>query len=466
VLLALLLSCWSSPAPTTPPDIVLVVIDTLRADHLGVYGHRRQTSPHMDSLAESGTWFHRAYSQSGWTLPSFTSLLTGTYPHQHRVGRAPFDPSAFGRLQPEVVTLAEALSDQGYATAGWMNNPYLAPEFGLNQGFGSYDYQGSTNSRNRTATETVDGALNWLQEQSQPALALLHLMEPHMDYAPPASTQGRFTSGRELAISVPYTVSDQIGGKTPGELPSAAAQEDVRRVYDEEILAADLAIGRLVDGLKAAGRWKNTTLVITSDHGEEFWDHGGFEHGHSLLGELTRVPLIVSGRAPALGRIDTVVEHVDLFQALVRHAGASRPDGSVGEDLFEIAAKRPSATDRTALSENTLYGPPRLSMVDSTHRLELDLMKGGGHVYQVGPRAEERLVDGVVQQEAGERLTAAIIALRGSLKPVDAVSGPRVPSQAVFEELRALGYIDSDPPATTAPEGPQESASTPQSAAP
>lgn len=449
MLLALLLSCWGTPVPEAPPDIVLVVIDTLRGDHLGIYGHERPTSPRMDGLAQSGTWFHRAYAQSGWTLPSFTSLLTGTYPHQHRVGRAPFDPSAFGRLGPESTTLPEVLSAQGYVTAAWMNNTFLAPEFGLAQGFQTYDYQGSTNSRSRSGEETVDGALGWLTVQTQPAFALVHLMEPHMDYAPPESTRGRFTSERELHISVPYTLSEQIGGRGTGKSPSPEIQADIRRVYDEEILAVDMAVGRLVDGLKAAGRWENTTLVITSDHGEEFWDHGGFEHGHTLLGELTRVPLIVAGRGPSKGRVDTVVEHVDLFQALVHLGGAESPSGTAGQDVFAIARAGPSAGSRTALSENTLYGPPRLSMVDSTHRLEFDMNKWTGRVYQVGPRGEEREVGGVVQQQAGQRLEAGIIALRGDMRPVDSVSGLRMPTEEVFNELRALGYLDEEAPAPT-----------------
>ncbi len=365
MLLALLLSCWWEPTPKPPPDIVLVVVDTLRADHLGVYGHRRPTSPRMDALAREGTWFHRSYAQSGWTLPSFTSLLSGTYPHQHRVGRAPFDSSAFGRLGADAVTLPEVLSESGYATAAWMNNTFLAPEFGLNQGFGTYDYQGSTNELHRSAEETVDGALGWITEQTQPVFVLVHIMEPHMDYAPPPSTRGRFTSDRELTISVPYSVTDQIGGKARKVVPSAQTQEDIRRIYDEEILAADLAVGRLVDGLKAAGRWDNTTLVLTSDHGEEFWDHGGFEHGHTLLGELTRVPLILSGRAPRKGRVDTVVEHVDLFQALVHHAGALPPKGTVGADLFALVEggnageRRPSRrTPCTAHLGSAWWTPP------------------------------------------------------------------------------------------------------------
>jgi len=428
-----------------------VVIDTLRADHLGIYGHSRPTSPRMDELAREGTWYDRAYAQSGWTLASFTSLMSGQYPHHHRVGRAPFDSSSFGRLPPEATTLPEILLGAGYVTAAWVNNTFLAPEFGLNQGFSVYDYQGATNDVNRSAEDTVDGALAWIATQTEPTFMMVHLMEPHMDYAPPPSTRGRFTADRALTIEVPYTISGHIGGGHGADVPPAEVQEDIRRVYDEEILAADLAVGRLVDGLKAAGKWENTTLIITSDHGEEFWDHGGFEHGHTLLGELTRIPLIVSGRGPRKGQVETVVEHVDLFQAIVKHAGATAPSGTVGEDVFALAESSGKAGGRSALSENTLYGPPRLSLVDATHRLELNLKANSGQVFQVMPDGAEHKLTGPIVMQAGKRLEAEILARRGDLRPVEAVAGPKVPSREVFAELKALGYLDADEPEPTAP---------------
>ena len=176
------------------PDIVLVVIDTLRADHLGCYGHERPTSPNLDAMAGAGLRFARAYAHSGWTLASFTSLFTGLLPHQHRVGRAAADVSQFGRLAPEVVTLAEAVGAAGYTTAAVMNNTFLAPEFGLNQGFGdNYLWHGATNDAHRSADETVTMALDWLGQQQAPAFLVIHMMEPHLDYAPPADIRGTFT---------------------------------------------------------------------------------------------------------------------------------------------------------------------------------------------------------------------------------------------------------------------------------
>ena len=152
-----LLAACSSEAPTPPPppandgpDIILIVIDTLRADRLGIYGHDRPTSPNIDALARNGTWFRRAYAQSGWTLASMTSLLTGQLPHQHRVCRDAVQTDRFGSLPEPETTLAESLTSAGYRCGAVVNNTFLAPGFGLNQGFDWYDYQGATNEQIRS----------------------------------------------------------------------------------------------------------------------------------------------------------------------------------------------------------------------------------------------------------------------------------------------------------------------------
>ena len=131
---------------SSAPDIVLVIVDTLRSDHLGCYGYERNTTPNIDAVASEGLQFMRAYAQASWTLPSFVSLWTGLYPHEHRVGRAPDVLDVFGALPPERVTLAEQLQAAGYATGAVINNTFLAPEFGVHQGFGDYMYRGADNT--------------------------------------------------------------------------------------------------------------------------------------------------------------------------------------------------------------------------------------------------------------------------------------------------------------------------------
>ncbi|MDP6933472.1 MAG: sulfatase, partial [Myxococcota bacterium] len=262
-LLPLLFACTPEPLPR-PPDIVMVVIDTLRTDHLGSYGHSRPTTPEMDALADRGLRFERAYAHSGWTLPSMTSLLTGKLPHQHRVVRDSVDVTHFGRLPPEYETLAETLATGGYTTGAVVNNTFLAPEFGLHQGFDHYDYEGALNRGHRTAEDTVELALSWLESQAGPTFLLVHFMEPHLDYDPPTRFRGSFTGTGTPPVEVPFGGWDQIGDWHQGQSePPEATQEYVTALYDEEILASDHALGQLVDGLESRNRWNQTLLLLT-----------------------------------------------------------------------------------------------------------------------------------------------------------------------------------------------------------
>lgn len=453
-------------APTPKgPDILVVVIDTLRADHLSLHGYERPTSPRLDALAKEGLWFNRAYAQSGWTLASFASLLTGLYPHQHNVSRDGCLPDQFGRMAPATVTLAEALKASGYATAAWMNNTFLAPDFGLNDGFDVYDYQGATNTTHRSGTETVAAGLAWLDtlEKDQRSFLMLHFMEPHLDYAPPDDIHGTFAKGpRPEALAYPSSPNPfsllQQGGLTLNE----ADLGYLKALYDEEILAIDRALGALVDGLKARGRLDNTLLVITADHGEEFWEHGRFEHGHDLWSELTRVPLVVHGPGlPKTGRVDTIVEHVDLVAGLAEVAGAEMGE-LPGVNFLDIAANPPAA--RVAMSDNCLYGPSCVSLIDDTHRLmlrhQLKLDPSATsreaamanatvqkiiNVWKLDESGYERIELSQEEQQTRGRAMARIMAdRRGSLEALAATTGPAVQSFETFTMLKELGYVDRD----------------------
>lgn len=452
MLLPLLLACTSpeGPAPAAPraearPDIVLVVVDTLRADHLSLYGHERPTSPNIDRLGAQGAWYSRAYAHSGWTLASFASLLTGLFPSEHRVVRDSRDPTRFGRLPPEIVTLGEALSEAGYATGAVVNNTFLAPEFGLQQGFDTWDWKGADTASHRGATDTNAAGLAWLERQKGPSLLLLHYMEPHFSYSPPDDVRGTFAPREDPPIPTPIPDGAIMAWRT-GAPPSPEVQDYVKRLYDEEILAADRAIGQLVAALERRDRWERTVLVITADHGEEFWDHGGFEHGHSVYGELTRVPLVVVG-APARGEVREVVSHADLFQGLLGLAGATRPPGSRGVDLFATGAAR----EGLALSENCLYGPEQTSVVDGRSRMTVDLAAGSAEVWRVGERGDERTrLQGQEQAQEGERLLPELKRLRGGLDPIEAGDGTRIQSAETFQQLKSLGYLE-DPEVTPSP---------------
>ena len=301
------------------PDIVLVVIDTLRADHLPIYGYERDTSPNLTALARRGLVFDRAFAHSGWTLPGVGSLLTGLYPSEHGLVRDPEGVGFFGGLDPDVSTLASLLADRGYRTAAFVNNVFLSPDFGFDRGFDLYDWEGASNTEIRSARDTVEAALAWLKSAQEPAFAMIHMMEPHQAYDPPAETRGKFAPLDNLPVSVPFSAGGNIGiSSSPAPSPSELAA--IQALYDEEILAADLALGLLAREFIEAKPEKPRWLWITSDHGEEFWDHGGFEHGHQLFGELIRVPLVAVGPLTRPTRIGVPVQHADVFRTLVELA--------------------------------------------------------------------------------------------------------------------------------------------------
>ncbi len=458
--LALALSCSSAPsgdgsAPSAAapevdarPDIVVVLVDTLRADHVGAYGYQRPTTPHIDAWASGAAVFERAYAHSGWTLASVASLLTGRLPHQHRTGRSPDDASVFCSLPDDVPTLAEQLLGAGYRTGAFINNTFLAPQFGLNRGFSHWDWQGSSPTEIRSAADTVDAALAWLAEdRAQPTFAVVHMMEPHALYQPSAPFLGTFSDATPVPEGQGIDEATIVRWQTYQALPTPEQRARAVALYDEEILAVDAAVGTLLDGLKARDSGRGTVVVFTADHGEEFWDHSGFEHGQSLMGELTRVPLIVAGPDVPTGRFSTVVGHTDLTRSIQRVAGL-QPDP--GGDLLAIAAVGPYAGPRLSVSENTLYGPPRVSVVDDEHRLDVRQDTQHASLWKVAAdRSERERVMGPDAAEQGRALHSQLLQVRGDTQPLASMQsgtcGTAIADYSVFQQLEALGYLDVRP---------------------
>ena len=184
------------PAPAKPATIVLVIIDTLRADHLSPYGYsRRPTTPHLDTRAESATVFDRAYSSSSWTLPAFGSVLTGRWPARHGAGAysRTDDAGQWSSLDETLPTLAELLNEAGYSTAAIVNNLFLHERFGVARGYDRFDWRNGTDSTYRPASESVGLALSWLREgRAGYQFLTLHLMEPHFSYSAPGGYEGLF----------------------------------------------------------------------------------------------------------------------------------------------------------------------------------------------------------------------------------------------------------------------------------
>ena len=416
------------------PNVVFIMVDTLRPDRLGIYGHDKDTSPSLDAFAANGMVFERAYAHSGWTLPSTVSMMTGLYPHEHRVGRAPDAPSEFGSLPEERVTMAEVFTSAGYRTMAVVNNTFLAPDFGLAQGFETFDYRGADNQDIRSAKESADVALDWWSKTEGSKFLFWHVMEPHMDLLPPKETRGIFV--KEPSVDVPFGFSHAAKITDAGSDRDVQKVSDVFSLYDEEILAVDQQLKRLVDGIGS----ENTIFVFTSDHGEEFWEHNDFEHGHHLKSVLTQIPLIFWGEGVSSGRERALVSHVDMFRTVLELSRVPVPLESHGDMLLS----EPLSSDRMVLSENTLYGDPMLSVVSETHRLEINQESKMAALWTMDESGKEVEVLSEKLDQLAEPMFNYIRLVRGNVDTIQQVSGPSVPSKDAFQNLKKLGYIDSE----------------------
>lgn len=433
-LFTVLLGCFPSCSTTQKkPDVILIIVDTLRADALGFAGNERETSPNLDALTTDFTWFSRAYSPSTWTLPATASILTGLHPFEHRVVRDGLNPYLFGRLDPTVETLAEVYKKKGYRTGAFINNAYLAPDFGLNQGFETYDYQGAGPIGHRTAMVTVEKALAWLNSESDPTFLMIHIMEPHADYEPAEPFRGRFTNGLPTGLELPLggLIFQMIDQKA---IPSDEDKAFIRAAYDEEVLSADAAIGVFVDGLKTAGRFDTAVMAITSDHGEEFWDFGRYEHGHTTMTPVIQVPLLLKAADIVPGENATVVSTTGVFRAL---SGQTGP-------IMDFARRGVDDTTQFAMSENILYGPPQISVISNDLRLQINPAVSQMSLFELDETGKESedVTQAPQKREDGKPLRAYMRHLRGDLAPIKAFDPIRVEGFSDFEKLKALGYVD------------------------
>jgi arylsulfatase A-like enzyme len=340
VLLGLAAGCGEAPpGPAAAPNVLLVSVDTLRADHLSSYGYARPTTPHLDALAARGVLFEAAQSTSSWTLPAHASLLTGRYPAFHGLE----DEGAV--LPAGLPTLAERFRELGYATFAVVAHVYVGREFGIDRGFDTFDdslLEGGT--RNPKAEEVVDRVLEQLDAAGdRPFFGFVHLFDPHWDYAPPPPWNTRFTDPGYTG-PVDGTLRSLSPWSGPDRTLPAADLAFALALYDGEVAYVDAQIGRLLGALAARGQLDRTVVAVTADHGEEFEEHGRLGHGHSLYGEVLRVPLILAGhpRLPAGERRREPVSLVDVAATLLELAGGAPPAGSQGTSLLAAAeAGRP-----------------------------------------------------------------------------------------------------------------------------
>jgi arylsulfatase A-like enzyme len=365
------------PDPTRRRNILLLSIDTLRGDGLGCYGNPRDTSPQIDSLAALGVRFSRALALSSWTLPSHMTMVTGLQASVHGCSASPMWTRTFDRLDERWVTLAEVLRGWGYATVAFTDGRLVGPAFGFDQGFDICDDSGHGIRR------IAEKAIDWLDRDrdERPFFLFLHCYDVH-HYRPPEeyaelfvdSAPERMTAlrnrGKELEARLNANAFDRMD---PEEV------DYIRALYDAEIRKTDAAFGRVLANLRRQGLAGETIVIVTSDHGEEFWEHGGTGHGWSLHQHQLRIPLIL--RVPgdtAPGRVDDQwVGLADLMPTILDLVDLPIPSDVQGISVASRLAD-PRAVSRISRAEGT---PERVFLAEASHLGNQKCLIAEGHSY-------------------------------------------------------------------------------------
>lgn len=427
----------SPRASTSKSNVLLVTLDTTRADHLGVYGYARPTSPSLDALSGEAIVFENAYSTSSWTLPAHASLFTGKYPASHGARHDPAGPLVLADaidapesvrargMSPGEQTLARILSAHGFQTGAVVAGPWLLRVFGFGAGFEFYDDQGMQGAAGRPAAEISDRAIGWLATAREPFFLFLNYFDPHAPYAPPGEYTRRFLPR--------------------GVAPDPRSRRQASALYDAEIRYMDDELGRLFLWLRERGLFQRTLVVVTADHGELLGERGEWGHERFLWEPLVRVPLLVKPAGPSRpGRRETEpVSLVDVLPFVLGQLGLATPASVQGES--PPAARRELLAEVNPIGTESDTGEWRarwdgpFKYLSSTlgDRYLFDLAADPREMRNLVPRDPER-----AQREA-EALERAFAAL--PQPPPDA--GPVQLDAETRELLRELGYLEEPAPA-------------------
>ncbi len=424
----LLASCTEPTQTATLPDVVVIVIDTLRADRLSFYGHDRETAPFLASLAARGLIFDNAWATSSWTAPATASIFTGLYPNQHgvRLGlRAGMDRAgrvesySLNRIPDEVETLATFMRRHGYRTFGASANPNIDARLGFERGFDHFvPFDPASSKSGARLSQEVLALRETFEREDTPYFLYLHFADPHGPYT-------RHAEWIEPDVPRPTNPLDDIAA------------------YDSEIRFSDEHIRRVFEGL---GIGEDTLVIFTADHGQEFLDHGMRGHGWQLYSELTRVPFFVvaPGRPEARGRTDRLVGGIDVLPTVADLIGRPLERGVAGRSVFEPAPDgdtprfsmrtRYTGDDTTAHIHAVVAGRFKLIVHDPDARHELyDLVEDPGERRDLSG-ANPALVESLAALIAAQRADAEQHGHRAAQA--------FTPDAALIEQLEALGYTD------------------------
>jgi len=447
-------------------NVALISVDTLRADRLSVYNPDGPRTPNLDRLAAEGVVFTATQTLSPWTLPSLCTIHTSMYPTAHGV------TSTKDRLDDLRVTLAETLSDAGLMTGAVVSNGWLLEVFGANQGFRVYDHLSHRQRtyywvgniwfrlvrnifrRNTPRVDTGDSsfhvryALEFLEDNRGNNFFLwLHAIDPHEPYV--ARDRWREEAGLTYkSLQIPRFNSGKVVDFRKGILLKEKDRLHVEDLYNREVEYTDAQLGVLLDRMAEMGLMKNTMIIFTSDHGEEFWEHSDVSHGHSYFTELMRVPMIIrlpDGYPVVRRRIDAQVRLIDVAPTILDYLGQSDMVQAEGESLLPLITGEEEPTDRPAFYESMIYYRELKGYSDGEFKYVLDEETGEDQLYHLGDDHGER-VD--IAADDPERRLAMKSTLMDHLKrqralydSLDKSDGTAEMDEATRAHLRALGYL-------------------------
>lgn len=459
--LGLLLSTTACRGRADRPNIILMLVDTLRADYLGVYGFEGEISPNLDRFAEESVVFLNCFSQSPWTKPAVASLFTSLYPESHGLtnheGKYWGDPSheaRMGILSDRAVTLAEALRERGYQTAAFISNPWIQAKYGFAQGFDVYDEQYLVTNRKWPVDTLARKARSWLESRNpdEPFFLYLHFMDVHAPYPGSRSDFDTLIESPSLGSDLTLTESEapDIRWKNIENRPEWATNRMRRRLsywrarYASGVRTFDRRLASFLKSLSRTGEFNDSYVIVTSDHGEELFEHGDWSHGQNLFDHQLHVPLLIRNPKGQQGgrRVEKITELIDLMPTLLSIAGAESEAPMQGQDISSYFFGNPPDDARVSFATATQRNPALHSLRTKRHKFILNVKTGQSRLFDIladpGEKKGHPGLELETAQVLRDQLTAHVAqsAALGTFptKTTDV-------SEEELERLKSLGYI-------------------------
>jgi arylsulfatase A-like enzyme len=415
----------------TRPDVLLIVLDTVRADHLSLYGYERQTSPHLEALAKDGVLYRMAIAPGTWSVPSHASIFTGELPTAHGANRVEPGLGGIRRLGPDEPTLTRAMRTADYRTRAFVgNHGYLDPAFGFAADFERYDRENM-----RPAGKLAARAIAWLHRRRGRSVYLfINVMDAHAPYEPPPPYDrmfpGKLDSGFEHQPQMVFIATHR--------LPEPRVMTHYVSQYDGEIRYVDDRLGEIFAELKAEGRYDNALIVVTADHGELFGEHGAFGHGGKPWHQLVHVPLVIKyPHGARRGVVDTPVSLIDIAPTIL---------ATLGLPPLEPGQRPIWERQGLVVSEELTSDATERAAYDDDGRVLMESVAGGRRdvrLYDVRSDPGEEHPRDALADPVGARMDADLRTLLANV--------PRLPFGTVVHaaadgqlraRLRKLGYVE------------------------